>query len=105
MKTSISFYKKVHKDRRGSFWFDGQVAEVFSGDRSISVEATGQKSLSFSPAGNIYSGAGAVRSAVKRGLTDRHISKTEMRDQNWFNLVLADGGKFTSLERVLDDLP
>lgn len=77
-----------------SFWFDGQVAIVSDGSKSISIEAVGAKRVTFNDGEDQFEGQEAVNEAIDRNYSDKKISNVTGEDgfseSNWFQFYDMD---------------
>ena len=99
--------KKKAEDKQDSFWYyDKQIASVELNGRTISVEARGSISISFTPSGKAYGDKDAVKAATRRKYRDTDLQHLEDNGgcwlmNNWFAIVeLNENGEPAQDEEV-----
>ena len=96
IKTTI--IQKPQPRRKDSFWFDGQVATVSNGSKTISIEAQGEISVMFNPDEGFYKGRNARAAALLAGYTDRKLNNLYRHDgwgnNNWFAFYWVENDEY-----------
>lgn len=117
----INYIEKPQPNRLGSFWYDGQVAEVtFTApdgeSRLMSVEAHGDIRVTFVGSDTRYDGWNAVEEAMDRGYTDEDLGDADYEEpagvyhgkvtdwdmNNWFEFMYGSS-KWEGQQDIMGD--
>lgn len=83
---TTTFIKPIlAENRQDSFWYDGQVATVTNGKRTLSIEAIGEVRVYLDENGGLLSHKEAREEALRRELTDTSLDSTISYHDGWVN--------------------
>ncbi len=95
---TIKIIQPIKKRRKDSFWYNGQVATVSTGEKTISIEAQGDVLVSFNKDEDLYPNDKARKEATKRGYTDRKLNRMNTHDgwsnNNWFAFYWVENDQY-----------
>jgi hypothetical protein len=109
-KCKIDYIVPPERQRKDSFWYNGQVAVVSANGRSVSVEATGYMAISFDDENYdmpslSFDNDFARNEARDRGYTDRKLKSFAWYANNWFTLYEIIGkGSTAEFKWVADSV-
>lgn len=90
----VKVKKHLGKNRKDSFWYNGEIAYIDTDHGRYSVVAVGEIKVMFEEDGEWFRNEEAFKEALKRKLTDDDLSSIIEHDgwgnNNWFELYLSD---------------
>lgn len=104
MKKKLEIWQEKEKNRADSFWYDGIVAQI----GNYLLLATGDIRISFpKKPDEVFRDYRAVEEAYRRKYTDKHLSKLEWHNNNWFEVIYGTYNKenntYTTQDCVMCD--